>query len=202
MPLSQQLKCDTSCYHARLDQVTVLQNLLSADLTPLQYETTILYFYHCLKAWVAVFKQAERQLNIPAFARIECHLAALETEVSQFNYQLKPAILIPLPEIKSIEHYLGYSYVLTGSQMGARFIIRKLQKSPLKSRYRFNYYQTQSAQAAECWLTWKSSLDQFSKNSAINQQAVINAALACFNQLINWFECRHKVCKVSIYNTE
>lgn len=190
-PLSEQLKQATSPYHRELDQLPVLKNLMSPSLTGAQYETAMLYFHHCFSAWQPALTAAY-QLKPPAFALIDNQIAALRMEISRFNVTLTPELPVPQPIITSVETYLGYSYVLTGAQLGARFILRKLQKSALALDYDFNYYVNLSQNTIDI-NEWKANLDQLIAQGHFEQQAIIDAAITCFSQLIYWFAQTPKI---------
>jgi heme oxygenase len=186
IPLSEQLKQATSPYHRQLDQLPVLKNLLSPALSVSEYETAMLYFYHCFSQWQPALEQA-KQLEPPAFAHIDNQLAALTGEVNNFEYSLTPALSVPEPLIPNIEAYLGYSYVLTGSQIGARFILKKLQKSNLAEHYDFDYYR-QLSQGTIDINEWKTQLDSLVNQGNFAPQAIIAGAIQCFTQLITCFK--------------
>ncbi|ASP49592.1 biliverdin-producing heme oxygenase [Cognaticolwellia beringensis] len=192
IPLSEQLKQATSPYHRELDKLPVLKNMISASLSARQYEAAMLYFSQCFNAWQPTLDAAVQLLNPPAFAIIDNQGSALSTETDSFSYQLKPTIAVPKPIITSIDQYLGYSYVLTGAQLGARFILRKLQKSPLAEYYGFNYYASVSENTIDI-NHWKINLDKLVKQGNCEPQAVIDAAITCFTQLITWFDQEAKI---------
>lgn len=189
--LSEQLKQATTPYHRKLDQLPVLKTLMSPRLTATQYETAMLYFYHCFNAWQPALTAAHL-LKPPAFTLIDNQLAALRTEINSFNLILTPNLPIPQPIITSVEAYLGYSYVLTGAQLGARFILKKLQKSLLAEDYGFHYYVNVSQKTIDI-NEWKTNVDQLVAQGNCQQQAVVDGAIACFTQLISWFEQEAKI---------
>jgi heme oxygenase len=186
IPLSEQLKQATNPYHHRLDQLAVLKNLLSPQLSAEQYETAILYFYHCFSQWQPWLEEACQTIKPPHFALIDTHFSALREEVNRFDSHVIPS-LTQSPQISSVETYLGYSYVLTGSQLGARFILKRLQQSALAHDYDFNYY-TQLAQVGLDMTVWKGKLDQWVDEGGYDPQAIIDGAVQCFMQLTTWFE--------------
>ncbi|ARD46210.1 biliverdin-producing heme oxygenase [Colwellia sp. PAMC 21821] len=192
LPLSEQLKQATSPYHRELDKLPVLRNLMSASLSAEQYEAAMLYFYQCFNAWQPTLDAAVKLLTPPAFSIIDNQLSALSTETDSFSYQFNATIAVPKPIISSVDEYLGYSYVLTGAQLGARFILRKLQKSPLAEHYGFNYYANVSQNTIDI-NHWKLNLDALVKQGNCEQQAVIDAATTCFTQLITWFAQEAKI---------
>lgn len=185
--LSEQLKQATSPYHRELDQLPVLKNLMSPSLSAVQYETAMLYFYHCFSAWQPSLNSAAQLVKPPSFSIIDNQLSALNTEINSFNYQLTPILAVQQPLINSVEAYLGYSYVLTGAQLGARFILRKLQKSPLAENYSFNYYLHVSQDSVDI-VHWKNNVDALVIEGTCDPKAVVDAAKTCFTQLIAWFK--------------
>lgn len=192
MPLSEQLKQATSPLHRQLDQLPVLKNLLSPTLTAEQYETAMLYFYHCFRQWQPALEQAAKDLNPPAFAHIDNQLDALAKEVSNFVYSSASLMSVEQPTTPTIEAYLGYSYVLTGSQVGARFILKRLQKSALADHYGFDYYH-QVSQGTIDINEWKAQLDSLVSQGNFKPQAIIDSAIQCFVQLITCFEQESKL---------
>ncbi|MBU2983733.1 biliverdin-producing heme oxygenase [Saccharophagus degradans] len=188
--LSQRLKADTNKYHVSLDQLPVLRGLMHEQPEPRAYEQVIQCFYHCFRAWQGVFAQAEREYSIPAFAKIELHLTALEAEVAQFNSPFEAACTPPLPQLTTLEDYLGYSYVLSGSHLGARVILKALQRSSLAANYRFDFYLSQSAWplTVSTWPAWKAELDSLNDAGEIHPRVVIAAAIRCFKDLTHWFQ--------------
>lgn len=185
-PLSETLKQVTSPYHRELDQLTMLKNLLSPTLTAEQYEKAIFYFYHCFSHWQPELDDATKRMAVPPFAQIDTQVSALEEEVRSFKHIVSPNTQVPLPIIPTVEAYLGYSYVLTGAQLGAQFIIKKLQKSTLANSYRFDYYASLSQSAVDI-TTWKRQLDSLVMQRQCNPEEVIEGAIHCFSQLIGWF---------------
>jgi heme oxygenase len=186
-PLSEQLKHRTSPYHRQLDQLPVLKSLLSPSLSAREYETAMLYFYHCFNQWQPVLAQAAEQWEPPTFAYIDNQLGALTAEVNNFKHSLTAALSVPTPIIPNIEVYLGYSYVLTGSQIGARFILKRLQKSTLAQHYGFDYYRQLSQDTIDI-KQWKAQLDNLVKQGQVAPQTIIDGAIQCFTQLISCFE--------------
>ncbi len=187
IPLSEQLKQATSPYHRQLDQLPVLKKLLSPTLSASEYETAMLFFYHCFSQWQPMLEQAAEQLKPPAFAHIDNQLAALTAEVNNFEYYFTSALSAPQPIIPKMETYLGYSYVLTGSQVGARFILKRLQKSALTEHYGFDYYRHLSQETIDIQ-EWKAQLDSLVNQGNFESQAIIDGAIQCFTQLITCFK--------------
>lgn len=192
MPLSEQLKQTTSPYHRQLDQLPVLKKLMSPTLSAREYETAMLYFYHCFSQWQPVLEESAKNIKPPAFAHIDNQIAALNAEVDGFNHKLANTLLVEQPITTSIEAYLGYSYVLTGSQVGARFILKRLQKSPLVDLYGFDYYR-QLSQGTIDINKWKEELDLLVAHGKLDPQAIIDGAIQCFNQLIHCFKQEAKL---------
>jgi heme oxygenase len=184
--LSEQLKKATNPYHNKLDQLALLKNLLAADIKPKQYEMAIWYFYHCFNQWQPILDEAKHIFEPPPFACLNNQLNALTAEVAHFDYQISPNVYM-MPAIASIETYLGYSYVLTGSQVGARFILKRLQHSAIAHLYTFDYYNELSKRTIDI-SQWKSELDALVSQGSYDSQAIIDGAIDCFVQLIGWFE--------------
>lgn len=188
--LSVKLKKNTWPLHTTLDHLPTLQCLVTKEIQPHQYEGAIIRFYACFNLWAPVFEQAERQFNIPEFAYINCHLDSLSREISNFNLQIAPdALPKDTPMLNSIEHYLGYSYVLTGSQVGGQLILKKLTQANHLPSYSFDYFRALSGfgEPLARWNQWKEELDSFNEHSSIQPQQIINSANESFNQLISWF---------------
>ncbi len=195
--ISTQLKKATTPQHKQLDRLPTIAVLLSPTLTEQQYQTAILNFYHCFSSWQAQFEQLSLLYKVPKFAQINCFVEPLAQETASFEYQLKPACEAPIPEIAQLEHYLGYSYVLTGSQQGARFIVKRLQQSTIAEYFSFEYYRQQSSDEnhALAWDTWKATLDSFAEQHQLDAAQIINSATQCFLQLTDWFSQPHTLVK-------
>jgi heme oxygenase len=185
--LSEQLKQATSPYHRQLDQLPVLKKLLLPTLSAREYETAMLYFFHCFSQWQTKLEQAKERFQPPEFAHIDNKLSALAAEIRCFDHSLTSVFSIPQPKIDKLETYLGYSYVLTGSQIGARFILKKLKKSTLSQQYTFTYYG-QLSQGTIDMAEWKDQLDSLVNLGGLEQQAIIDGAIQCFVQLIACFK--------------
>ena len=183
----ENLKSDTAPMHRALEQTALSIDLMSPDVSRGQY-TQYLRAMCGVIAFTesAIFPLVERVVphlskrkKLPALvADIRALTGAGKEETTSF----KPFSL-PVSE----NFALGFMYVIEGSTLGGRVILRHLQSRPFFSEHDASEFF--AGYGAETGSLWKSFLAALSAHAVREgaQQEIIEGAMAGFESIRNYF---------------
>lgn len=91
-----------------------------------------------------------------------------------------------LPELPSFAHAIGALYVLEGSALGARVILRAIEgRIPLVGATKF--FGGRGTPVGPTWQDFRAALDRFGREQPLRMQDTLTGAERTFQSMIAWF---------------
>ncbi|MCS6904300.1 MAG: biliverdin-producing heme oxygenase [Bacteroidia bacterium] len=180
----QLLKEKTKTYHDTIEQnpyATALfaQKFDNSALIP--YLVKFWGFHKPMEEILGAFKEWELY-NFDFGRRRKLHL--LYTDLLALGLDEQQIAKIPictsLPQIQTFPQALGAMYVLEGSTLGGRVILRQMQKVAEKESAYFNSYGELTP------LMWKEFCSLLSLYSQDHEQEILSAAIQTYEKLNAW----------------
>ena len=173
----QELRCATSEAHQRLHHHPLTYQLTSPNLTETQY-------IDVLKAFYGFYKPCEQ--SVSAYAKSRASRALwLEQDLTYFACPVQAIDLcVELPVLRSEQNILGYLYVIEGSSLGSRIIMRCLQNSlSLTAHTGARFFSAYSGKTAEHWRHMQQLL---ASQSSFHHHTIVQSACDVFRTLESW----------------
>jgi heme oxygenase len=120
--------------------------------------------------------------------RLARDLCALEIELREIHFAPKSII----PQLPTFAHALGALYVLEGSALGGRIILREFDPDvKLKIVGATHFLNGHNAETGTTWPSFKSTLDDFGRTNPQQRFDVLIGAQSVFRAILSWFsyEC-------------
>jgi heme oxygenase (biliverdin-IX-beta and delta-forming) len=116
--------------------------------------------------------------------RLSEDLTALGTNLSQVPHAPDEII----PELPTFAHALGALYVLEGSTLGGRIILRDLEA---RVRWKFSgatqFLNGRGAEAAPMWMSFRAALDSYGCAWPQRRDDVVSGAEHTYSAIVTWF---------------
>lgn len=182
-----QLKSGTAAVHASLERRLLLSQ---AAPTLASYAS----YLRAMHGFVAPLEEGFRRLPEPWAARLElnrrCRAELIVADLDALSSRLgpsSPALVrcTALPAQGSVAQALGALYVLEGSTLGARWIVRHL--APLEIDGASAYLRSYGDDLGSMWQKMRAALMAHSAQSPEQDAQVVAAALETFERLDAWF---------------
>ena len=184
MSILKQLKDSTFSEHKRLESLYPFNRLVRTDLTQQDY-------FCALKILYALHASLDQNTSkIPEIQRLQTGirstkdalLADLNDEKAAiFRTQRADQPKVDI-ELNCDGQLSGALYVLEGSKLGARLILRELEKRPDQHTLPLRY--SKAAAKDRCWKTFGDTLERLAIENKIEIDACISGAQATFAALI------------------
>lgn len=193
LTLHEQLRAETAALHRRLDSDSELAQLMWPDLTEEQLAGILLKMYRLYAVWQEQFCTYTQRFPLPTQYHIALHTQTLAGQLGLTGGSL-PAGL-PLLSLTSPEDYLGCAYVLNGSALGNRYILRKLANNPDIPEHSLTYFRTieKAGMTPDRWQQWMVSLAHYCEKEGLDCQQLSASATHCFRALLTWFSSPENV---------
>jgi heme oxygenase len=185
-PLSLTLRQESAQLHERIEATLRLPDAIrdAADyrawlLRYLGFYAPLECLYRAFEGWTALGIELSRH------ARSGClddDLAALAVDRTTFSYAAPDL----LPDLPTLSHALGSLYVVEGSRLGGRVILRHLERRmgpEIAGATRFFRGDT----AAPAWQSFRATLDGFGFRHPELRTDVVVGAKRTFVSLEKWF---------------
>jgi heme oxygenase len=193
-PLSTLLRTQTACLH---EQIEVLLGLPAAIQTLDDYRRWLSWFlglYEPLEQSLARFSAwGDHGLILPVpnqSARLAADLQAIGVDPDGVSRM--PSTL--LPRLPTFAHALGALYVLEGSTLGGRVILRDIEpRIGQQITGATQFLGGRGAAVHQTWLAFKTALDTFGYESPILVPDVVSGAESVFRAITTWFVPLHSI---------
>ena len=183
---TDRLKSETQQQHSAIEQAYWMQQLMHPALTKEQY-TGI------LKKWHPIFFSFEKQL--------EDNKEAVEKIIPDWDSRKKTALLekdisllgdtIPVPDtdtdVIAINELVGAFYVLEGSALGGRVILKKLTQHDWFDSSFGNFFAGYGAETGSQWMKFRDYLNLYAAEADKKAGEIIEAANKTFGKLCQHF---------------
>lgn len=185
MSILKQLKDSTFSEHKSLESLYPFNRLIRTDLTRGDY-------FCALKILYAVHASLDHNTSqIPEIQRLQAGILSTkdallkdlnDEKADKFRTQWadQPSVDI---ELSCDGQLAGALYVLEGSKLGARLILRELEKRPDQQSLPLRYYQV--AANDRSWKSFGDTLERLALENKIEINACISGAKATFAALIH-----------------
>jgi heme oxygenase len=188
MPLSAQLRAQTAALH---QQTEALLGLPHAIQSLQEYQGCLCKFlglYAPLEHSMARFREWDQHgLTLPSPSQTQCLTADLAVlGIDPASISEAPPVL--RPDLPTFSHALGALYVLEGSTLGGRMILRELDERigpQISGATRF--FGGRGATVGATWLIFKTALDAFGDARPSLRAEVVSGAKSVFQAITLWF---------------
>jgi heme oxygenase (biliverdin-IX-beta and delta-forming) len=186
-PLSTLLRTQTACLH---EQIEVLLGLPGAIQTLDDYRRWLSWFlglYEPLEQSLARFSAwGDHGLILPVpnhSARLAADLQAIGIDPA--GVSRTPSTL--LPPLPTFAHALGALYVLEGSALGGRVILRDIEaRIGQQITGATQFFGCRGAAVGQTWQAFKTALDTFGYESPDLGPYVVSGAESVFRAITTW----------------
>jgi heme oxygenase (biliverdin-IX-beta and delta-forming) len=185
-PLSQQLRLATAKLHHRAEELLDIPALMFDRRS---YADTLDRFY----GFYFPLEQALRQYGgwgeLGLSLRQRSHVRRLFRDLIALGRKPSRNHASDVGEMRSFEHALGALYVMEGSTLGGRVILRRLEESeidvPTGAK---SFFSGHGPTTGAMWRSFVGNLDAFGERHPTAQIAVQRGAQRTFGAVMAWFE--------------
>lgn len=179
------LKNKTAAAHKNLEQLSVSASILSPDLQiddychylALMYEVHKSTQEHVFPLLSAIFPDLEE--------RKKMHL--IENDLDFLNHKITKSAPVFNHQNLSIPFALGILYVVEGSSLGGRFILKNLESVPVLSNHSgVSYFTGYGHKTGSYWKHFLSVLTNYQQEHNVEDE-IIEGAVYAFDRIHNHF---------------
>ncbi len=182
---TDRLKTETQQQHRAIEKTKWMKLLMHPGLTKEEY--TVI-----LKKWVPIIAAFEKQLNrqqeelstiFPDWAS-RLKLAMLQKDISMLNETVPET---DEPALSGINELTGVFYVLEGSSLGGRVIVKQLTTLDWFDASFGNFFAGYGAKTGSQWVNFRDYLNGYVARAEENADEIIAAAQNKFLELYKHF---------------
>jgi len=179
------LKTQTSDSHTKLEQLPLSMSIMSPDMKIEDYT-------HYLSLMHDVHKDVEENIY-PLFTdliddiqqRRKKHL--IENDLSFLNYSKNNTVKVFKKSPISVPFALGIIYVVEGSTLGGRFILKNVSKSPeLVGDQGVSYFNGYGDKTGSFWKSFLNFVSEYEQEEGCGDEIIAGAVFA-FDSIYNHF---------------
>jgi heme oxygenase len=183
-----QLRKATHTIHQQLENSPISRSLMDEQVILEDY----LFYLQCMKDVVKLFDEwilpqirgilpdADARRKLPAILH---DIQTLQEE----TITLKPVVPLPMPEIPNIARAMGMAYVIEGSTLGGRIILKRVsERLQLNSPECTSFFTGYSEQTGSMWKSFMDALTAYAINQH-QQEEIIAGAVECFTMIHSHF---------------
>ncbi|PXY46718.1 biliverdin-producing heme oxygenase [Flavobacterium hydrophilum] len=179
------LKNQTSDSHRKLESLTISASILSPDMKILDYIHYLSLMYDVHKNTESVIFPLLSEIITDLDKRRKSHLIEEDLDFLQYN-KTDSNNVFSTKEI-TIPFALGILYVIEGSSLGGRFILKNVSKIPgLDNGHGTLYFQGYGDTTGTFWKNFLGFLSEYEENHNCGN-AIIEGAIYAFNSIYNHF---------------
>lgn len=182
------LKTQTADSHKKLEELPVSMSIMSPDMKIEEY-AKYLNLMHDVHA-------DTEETVFPLFSGLLDDLEQrrkkqlIEADLSYLNYDLASFEKVFKTENISIPFALGILYVVEGSTLGGRFILKNVSKVPqLSGDKGVSYFNGYGDKTGSFWKSFLNFLSEYEQQNNCGD-AIIEGAVFAFDSIYNHFESR------------
>jgi heme oxygenase len=186
--LSLRLRTHTASSHARIESLLGLPRAVQDINDYCRLLERFLGLYEPLERLIHEFDEWE-SVGLPLAAAV--HSSRLSNDLSVLGTDLNRVLRAPpaiVPDLPTFSHALGACYVLEGSALGGRVIMRDLADS-VKQRIEgaTSFLSGRDSKIEPTWNSFRAALDSFGRTKPNLCVDVIVGAERVFEALLTWF---------------
>jgi heme oxygenase (biliverdin-IX-beta and delta-forming) len=185
-PLSHQLRLATAKLHLRAEE---LMNIPALMFDRGSYADTLNRFHGLYYPLEQALRQYSGWGRLGLNLRERSHVGRLSRDLVALGSEPSPQHASDIGELTSFEHALGALYVMEGSTLGGRIILRHLEASeidvPIGAMAFFGGY---GPATGSMWRSFVTKLDAFGALHPASRTVVQEGAQQTFLAMITWFE--------------
>lgn len=190
--LSAQLRTQTACLHKQIEAHLGLPGAIQTLDDYRAWLSRFLGLYGPLEQSLARFSEwGDHRLILPSpnhSTRLAADLQAVGIDPA--SVPRMPATL--LPRLPTFAHALGALYVLEGSTLGGRVILRDVEaRIGLQITGATQFFDGRGETAGQTWRTFKTTLDAFGHELPNLGADVTSGAESVFRVITTWFVLLH-----------
>lgn len=182
------LKTKTAESHKKLEELPVSMSIMSPDMKIEEYAKYLNLMHD-------VHQDTEETI-FPLFAGLIEDLEQrrkkqlIEADLSFLNYDLTSSEKVFKTDKISVPFALGILYVVEGSTLGGRFILKNVSKvSQLSGDKGVSYFNGYGEKTGSFWKSFLGFLSEYEQENN-NGDAIIEGAVFAFDSIYNHFEGR------------
>lgn len=182
------LKTKTADSHKKLEELPVSMSIMSPDMKIEEY-AKYLNLMHDVHA-------DTEQTVYPLFSGLLGDLEQrrkkqlIEADLAFLNYDLSNSEKVFKTENISVPFALGIFYVVEGSTLGGRFILKNVSRVPqLSGDKGVSYFNGYGDKTGSFWKSFLNFLSEYEKQNNCGD-AIIEGAVFAFDSIYNHFESR------------
>jgi heme oxygenase len=185
-PLSHRLRAATTDLHHQAEK---LLNIPSLIIDRSSYAATLKRFY-------GVYAPLERALGehcgwdkFGLDLKGRSHVARIARDLAALGSETSPGEAPYSSEPTSFSHALGSLYVMEGSTLGGRIILRHLETQEISiPTGAMSFFAGHGVETGSMWRVFVAKLDVFGELNPASCHAVQEGAQRTFQEIIGWFE--------------
>jgi heme oxygenase len=190
--LSAALRARTAPLHLRVEQLLGLPDAIADHWDYGRWLARLFGLYEPLERSFHAFDEWDR-LGLPLDRRNPC--ARLSGDLLALGidpHHVPRASLAMLPRLPTFPHALGALYVLEGSTLGGRMILRDLEaRLGPQIVGAMCFLRGHGAETGPMWQSFRTALDRFGQASPRLREDVVAGAERTFDAILAWFTpCR------------
>ena len=184
----QQLRQATNTVHQKLEGLPISRSLMNDRITLEQY----LFYLQCMKDVVSFFDDVIlpqiKQVLEDAPARRKLPAIVQDIQLLQKKVRCgKPLVPLVIPEVTGIAKALGMAYVIEGSTLGGRIILKHIAaKLHLNSLDGASFFDGYGQQTGTMWKLFMQTLSEYAIREQ-QEQKIIDGAVECFVMIHSHF---------------
>ncbi len=188
LPLSLRLRTQTASLHARIERLLRLPDAIQDMKDYRRLLERFLGLYEPLERSICRFDDWN-SVGLPLVtadqsSRLSNDLSVLGADLGRVP-RASPEIV---PDLPTFSHAFGALYVLEGSAMGGKIIMRDLKKSIRQQvEGATNFFSSRDSKHEPTWSSFKAALDSFGHARPELCADVVSGAERVFEALLAWF---------------
>lgn len=182
------LKTQTADSHKKLEELPVSMSIMSPDMKIEEYAKYLNLMHD-------VHQDTEGTI-FPLFTNLIDDLEQrrkkqlIEADLSFLNYELTPSEKVFKTKDISVPFALGILYVVEGSTLGGRFILKNVSKVPqLSGDKGVSYFNGYGEKTGSFWKSFLNFLSEYEQENNCGD-SIIEGAVFAFDSIYNHFESK------------
>jgi heme oxygenase len=182
----EKLKSHSAAAHKKLENLSVSASILSPDMKIEDY-------CYYLSLMHDVHKSTEEiifpiLINVIADLQERKKTYLIESDHSYLKYKKQEPVLIFKYKLLNIPFSLGILYVIEGSSLGGRYILKNAEKIPgLDKQKGVSYFTGYGHQTGIYWKTFTNLLQEYEHQNNCSEE-IIEGAVYAFDCIYNHFQ--------------
>jgi len=182
----EKLKSHSAAAHKKLENLSVSTSILSPDMKITDYGHYLSLMYNVHKSTEEIIFPILNPVILDLKEREKTKL--LEKDLSYLNYKKNEEIVLFKSSVYSVPFALGIVYVIEGSSLGGRYILKNVEKvSGLNEQKGVSYFTGYGDKTGSYWKGFINLLQEYeAQNNCADE--IIEGAVYAFESIYNHFK--------------